>query len=177
MKVIGIDIDSTITQTGKKAHEYLKEYAPGYKLVRDLPKDKQDEFLDLYEGKIHETCELKDGVKEAFEYLKKNKYKIIIITARNKTHCKKQKSITKKYFKNHGLNYDKILFNKEYKGASAYKNKCEIFIDDKESNLEDISKYGIECLKIGEKSSKYQSFNDWYEIIEYLKTRKGEQDG
>lgn len=171
MKVIGIDIDSTITKTGKKAHECLKEYAPGYKLVRDLPEERQQEFLDLYEGYIHKTCELKEGVKEAFDYLKKNKYKIVIITARNKKHCKKQKSITKKYFKEHNLSYDKILFNKTFKGKPAFKNKCKIFIDDKESNLDDINNYGIECIKFGEESSKYKFFNDWYEIIEYLKQK------
>lgn len=171
--VIGIDIDSTITSTGKKTRECLKKFAPEYDDYHKLPDAKRKEFLDLYEGFIHETCELKDGVKEAFDYFNKSGYKIIIITARDYKHCPNQEEITKEYFSSHNLKYDRIIFNQTNKGKCAYLNNVSIFFDDKEENLDEINSYGIECIRFTTKNdSKYKTFSNWYDIIEYVKSRK-----
>lgn len=171
--IIGIDIDNTITSTGEKTLECLAKYAPGYDDYHKLPKDKYEEFLDLYEEHIHRTCELKSGVKEAFAYFNKNGYKIMIITARNNNHCKNQEEITKEYFKRHNLKYDKIIFDMSKKGKCAQENNVSIFFDDKEENLDEISSYGIECIRFSTKNdSKYKTFSNWMDIIEYLKAKE-----
>lgn len=171
--IIGIDIDSTITNTGAKTKECLKAFAPEFDDYHKLPKNKYEEFLDKYEGYIHKTCNLKPGVSEAFKYFKESGYKIIIITARNTTHCKNQKDITINYFKYHNLQYDKIIFDMSKKGVCAYENNVSIFIDDREENLDDVSQYGIECLHFSSDThSKYKTFTDWRDIAEYIKTKK-----
>lgn len=171
--VLGIDIDSTITATGEKTRECLKQYAPEYDDYHKLPEDKYEEFLYIYGEYIHKTCELKPGVKEAFEYFNKNGYKIIIITARNCERCNREEEITKDYFKRHNLKYDKIIFDMTKKGKRAYENGVSIFFDDREENLDDVSSYGIECIRFTTKNdSKYKTFSNWYDIIEYVKSRK-----
>ena len=169
---IGIDIDSTITSTGKKTRECLQEYAPGFDNYNRLPEDKYEEFLNLYEEYIHTHCELKSGVKEAFAYFRECGYKIVIITARDLKRCKNQVEITTSYFKRHNLEYDEIIFECDQKGKVASSHHVNLFIDDKEANLDDISTYGIECFKFGtDEPSKYKTFSNWYEIIDYLKAR------
>ncbi|MDE5538959.1 MAG: hypothetical protein K2J20_00545 [Bacilli bacterium] len=170
--VIGIDIDSTITSTGKKTRECLQEFAPGYEDYHLLPEEQYKQFLDLYEEYIHINCELKSGVQEAFAYFKECGYKIVIITARDTKHCPNQFAITTDYFKRHNLHYDEIIFECEEKGQTASSHHVNLFIDDKEANLDDISAYGIECFRFGAaKDSKYKTFTNWYDIIEYLKDR------
>jgi len=171
--VLGIDIDNTITKTGKKARECLKLFAPEYDDYHQLPAQQLNEFLDLYEACIHETCELKEGVVEAFDYFNNNGYKIIIITARDNEHVPNQQEITKNYFAKHNLKYDKIIFNQKNKGKCALDNRVNIFFDDKEENLDEIGSYGIECIRFTTKNdSKYKTFSNWYDIIEYIKSRK-----
>lgn len=168
--VLGIDIDNTITKTEEKTRDCLNKFAPEYDDYHKLPDNKGKEFLDLYEGYIHETCELKDGVKEAFDYFNNNGYKIVIITARDNEHVLNQEEITKNYFAKQNLKYDKIIFNQSNKGKCALDNKVDIFFDDKEENLDEISLYGIECIRFTTKSdSKYKTFSNWYDIIEYIK--------
>lgn len=168
---IGIDIDSTITSTGKKARECLKKFAPEYSNFDNLPNHMYEKFWNLYNEEVHSTCELKEGVKGAFDYFLEKGFKIVIITARNNNCNVDMEKLTKEYFKKHDLKYDKIIFNKDKKGKIAKENKCDIFIDDREENLDDISQYKIECLKFGEYSNKYKTFDNWYDIIEYIKTK------
>lgn len=168
---IGIDIDSTITSTGKKARECLKKFTSEYSSFDDLPKNMYEKFWTLYNKEIHSTCELKDGVKEAFNYFLKKGFKIVIITARNNNCNIDMEKLTKKYLRKHKLKYDKIIFNKSQKGEIARENGCDIFIDDREENLDNISQYGIECLKFGQESNKYKTFSNWHDIIEYIKTK------
>lgn len=171
--IIGIDIDNTITDTAKKAAECLKEFNPSYKDYHDLPIELYNEFMLKYISYITSTCNLKDGVKEAFDYLREKNYQIIIITARSHDYKNDIKEITLNYLKTHELFYDKIIFDKTEKGECAKENHIDIFIDDKESVLDDMNRHKIECIHIGDENSKYKSFTSWCEILEYIKTKEG----
>ena len=59
------------------------------------------------------------------------------------------------------------------KSTLAKENNIDIFIDDKENVLDKIaSSSNIECIRFtSDKNSKYKTFNNWYDIIEYIKTK------
>ena len=51
--------------------------------------------------------------------------------------------------------------------------KC--FIDDRLYNLDDVSAHGIECLHFTddlEQASPYKQFDNWNDIIKYLKNKE-----
>lgn len=172
--IIGIDLDDTIVKTSLEALKRLKEYAPNYNNHRDLPPNKYKEFMTKYVEVIMENEELFDGVKEAFDYLNSKGYKVIFITARNNTFSENIMDITTKYLKKNGFKYDSIVFNQNKKGSTAKENNVDIFIDDKEEVLEEVSRYGIECIRFTNKmDSKFKTFNNWDQIIEYLKSKEG----
>ena len=112
--------------------------------------------------------ELVAGVREAFNYFHENNDKIVIITARNNKYYHGSIKDTLAFLSQNNLKYDKIYFKQSKKGKKAYKENIDLFIDDKEQVLDNVSKYGIKCLCMNQ-SSKYPSFQNWYEILEYLK--------
>lgn len=166
--IIGIDIDDTITCTTPVIKEYLQKEYPGYDDYKELPKREYLRFLKKNMKKMRGEYKLKEGVKEAFDYFNKHDFQIIIITARNNKYYHESILDTIKYLEDHGLVYDKIFFNKPKKGKIAFREHVDFFIDDKESVLDGVSKYGIQCLCMRD-SSNYPSFHNWYEIIEYIK--------
>ena len=168
---IGIDIDDTMTETSKKAMEYLNKYEPSYKDYHNLPKELYLKYMQLYIDDILGNAELKNGVKDALDYLKSKNFNIVIITARSNTYSSNVIDITHAYLKKYQIPYDKIFFNKEIKGKTAKENNVDIFIDDKENVLDDVNSYGIECIRIGNGFSKYKTFNNWKDIIDYIKLK------
>lgn len=171
--VIGIDIDDTITETSKNIESFLKEFGPSYQDYHDLPLEKYEEFMNKYIDIIMETDPLRDGVKKFFDYCNEKKYRIIIITARTNTYTKNSFWITEEYLKKNHLKYDKIIFEQVKKGDAAFKNQVNIFIDDKENVLDDVNSYGIKCIRFTNLESKYQTFYDWKDILEYIKQKEG----
>lgn len=170
--VIGIDIDDTITETTKNIKKYLAEFAPGYLDYHDLPLKRYEEFMRRYVDIIMETDSLRSGVKEFFDYCYSKKYKIIIITARNKRYTNHSFEITEEYLKKNDLKYDKIIFEQTEKGSAAFLNHVELFIDDREEVLDGIHSYGIECIRFTNSKSKYLTFYDWKEVLKFLKKKE-----
>ncbi len=169
---IGVDIDETITNSQENIKKYLKLYDESYEDYHDLPWDKYQEFLAKYLDKIILSHTLKEGVKEAFAYFHKKGYKVIIITARANNYNPKVVKATLKYLKKHKLKYDKIIFAKEdneLKGPKAYQENVDIFIDDKESVLDDMQRFKIKGIRFTKEYSKYLAFNNWFDIIDYFK--------
>lgn len=174
--ILGIDIDDTITETTIIGNKYLTEFDNSYKDYHELSQDKYFKFLNLYLQEIVKNNVLKEGVKEAFDYFKNKGYKIVIITARNDMHTPNVKKLTKEFLDKHKIPYDKLVFddlNTGDKSKLAIENKIDIFIDDKENILDRISSVSnIECIRFTkDKNSKYKTFNNWYDIIEYIKTK------
>ena len=98
------------------------------------------------------------------------------ITARNDIHTPNIKKLTKEFLDTNNIYYDKLIFEEVGHGDKsilAKENNIDIFIDDKEDVLDKIaSTSNIECLRFtSEKNSKHKTFNNWYDIIEYIKTK------
>ena len=166
--ILGIDIDNTITDTNKTVRKYLKQEYPLYEDYKSLPKEEYENFLKKNLKEMRKEYKIKAGVKEAWSYFKKNNFKIIIITARDNEFDDNNIQDTINFFKTYDLFYDKIYFKVQNKGAIACKEKVDLFIDDKETNLDDVALYNISCICLG-KSSKYPSFTNWYTLLEYIK--------
>ena len=166
--IIGIDIDDTITETTIIANQYLVKFDSNYQDYHDLPKERYYDFLNLYQADIVRNNILKEGCKEAFDYLKNSGCKIIIITARSSEFNPNIENLTKEFLDNNHLGYNNLIFMAKDKGLIAKQQKVELFIDDKEEVLDDISKYNINCIRFTKKDSKYKTFSNWYDIIEYM---------
>lgn len=172
--VIGIDIDDTLTETSKIARENLAKFDSNYTDYHQLPPERYVEYMHLYQADGLKNATLKDGVKEAFDYLNENGYKIVIITARSNKYDPRIKDLTLEYLKRHNLKYSKIIFEKDEKGKIASKEHVKLFIDDKETVLDNVATYNIDTIKMGGNvSSKHKTFSNWSDIINYIKTRKG----
>lgn len=174
--VLGIDIDDTITETTITGNKYITRFDNSYQSYHDLPQAKYFDFLNLYLQDIVKNNILKDGVKEALDYFKSIGCQIIIITARNDIHAPNIKKLTKEFLDKNNIKYDKLLFddlNTGDKSKAAIENNIDIFIDDKETVLDKIAtSSNIECLRFtSDKNSKYKTFNNWYDIVEYIKTK------
>ena len=169
--ILGIDIDDTITNTSKVVNKYLKQEYPEYDDRKLLSKKEYKKFLKKYIKQMRDEYELKNGVKEAWKYFKDNHFKIIIITARCNKYDRQNIKNTKAFLEKNDLIYDKIYFRQIKKGKIAYKEHVDLFIDDKESVLDNVSLYGINgvCMK---ESCKYPSFHDWYQLLDYIKEVK-----
>ena len=165
--ILGIDI----------ANQYLAKFDNNYKDYHDLPEDKYISFINMYLNEIVTNNILKEGVKEAFTYFNNHGFKIIIITARNNKYTPSIKELTKEFLDTKGLKYDKLIFDDTAigdKSKAAFENKIDIFIDDKEVVLDQISTINkdIECIRFtSDRTSKYQTFNNWYDLLEYIKTK------
>lgn len=172
--ILGIDIDDTIACTSHQGNIYIKEMFPDCTDYHNLPLNDYYKFINKYADKIRTNEPLMDGVKEAFLYFKEKNIKVVFITARNNAWSPNTEMVTKKYLEKYGLEYSKIIFDKELKGSAAKEENVSLFIDDKEENLDDISKYGIECIRItNDKNSKYKTFDNWKDILDYIKRKVG----
>lgn len=170
--IIGIDIDDTITKTSEMAAYNLSLFDSRSTDYHSLPKDRYEEFMRKYQAVGLKSAEIKEGVKEAFDYLNNNGFKIVIVTARDNKYSLEVKDITVDYLKRHGLKYDKIIFGQSLKGECAKKENIDIFIDDKETVLDDVARYNIETIKISSvKSDKHKTFANWSDIIDYIKCK------
>ena len=78
------------------------------------------------------------------------------------------------YLAQNELEYDKIILGKENKGKIAKEEGIDIFIDDKETVLDDMVENGIKTIRRTEKTdSKHVSFANWSDIVNYIKTKEG----
>lgn len=173
---IGIDIDDTITKTHEYViylkKTYLKEYDPNELLPNEifLP------FIDKHERAIHKNAELKEGVKEALDYLHKCGHEIIIMSSRGSYY----KTIAEdtayddsyKYFKKNNLPFDKLITNLNDKVESAKENKIDLFIDDNIKTCESIQESGIKVIKMArfdDRECNLDIAHNWDEIINKIK--------
>lgn len=165
---LGIDIDDTITKTTALYDKYLHILYPDISSWLDISKEERLRFYEEYRPQIMSSFELQDNVQEVINKLKNKGHKIIIITARtNLGNVLNYQELTKEYLANYSIPYDEIYFDEELKGAKALDCHIDLFIDDNERVLDNVSSYGIKCLKFGS-SDKYLSFNNWLDIEKFI---------
>ena len=174
---LGIDIDQTIVNTSTVALEYANKYAKELNLknYEELYKAEGLKFYIKYLTEILKNVSLFPGVLEALNILKEKGFELIFITARGSSFefdfTYDHESITKETFKKYNIPHDKIIYKCFPKGETAFKEKIDFFIDDKEENLDDIAKYGIKCLKMVSninEESDHLKFDNWQDILKFL---------
>lgn len=173
---IGIDIDDTITKTHEYVYNLKKNNLPEYDPNELLPNEVFIPFIEKYERDIHQNVSLKDGVKEALDYLHNNGHKIIILSSRGSFY----KNITEDtayqdsvdYFNKNNLPFDKIMTNLVDKVEACKENDIDLFIDDKLSMCESVRAAGIKVIKMSNYSdieTDIEIANNWKEIIDKIK--------
>jgi len=164
---IGIDIDNCIVDTRSVVKDFIKQNN-----LEDLYYNDTNAFYTEYGKDIYPLVQFKNGVKEAFEWMKENNIKIIIITAREYVSNCDVEVMCINLFIDNNMPYDKIIINSKPKGPDAAKEKIDLFIDDLERNLDSVSDYDIDCIQVTnslENNSKYPQFTNWHDILDYIK--------
>lgn len=150
---IGIDLDDTISSSNEMFIKYAKLYNKEKKINFKIDETQWDldksfgwndnnykEFCKQYLRTLLNDAEIKYNAAEKINKLKKEGYKIIIITSRNEKELNDMYSFTEKWLKNHNINYDKLIINSLQKEEECLKNKVNIFIDDNMKNCMNVYK-------------------------------------
>lgn len=165
---IGIDIDNTITNTSEKSCKITTKLYGCNDYHKLNIKDRID-FLNNYICNIVYTVNLKKDVISILNKWHKLGYKIIFITARgtegiDEINQSKAIYLTSMYFKKKKIYFDEIIFLKSSKVDTVKKMDIDIFIDDKEDVLDEISKEGIKTIRFTNLESKHLKVDNWVDI-------------
>ena len=175
---IGIDLDDTLIETTKTGNKYLKEFITDNSITdyHDLSKDEYLKFYKVYLYDIQKCAPIKKDALKVLNYLRSKNIRIVFITARGTLGFTDSIPITLEYLKNHDVVYDKIIFKKNHKSASARKEHVDLFIDDKERVLDEIKRLEIRTLRFTEKneSSNHDTVSSWLDAKKYIDNLIGE---
>lgn len=182
---IGIDIDDTIAETNqsivREALKYDKNSVKGrgfknkdayslmemfYWTVLDL-----DGFMQLVRaGKFFTTLDPVEGAVENVNKLYQDGHEILFITRRQNNFKTKMK--TKKWLKDKGFKYHKLLLGSDEKDEICSDYGIEFFIDNDIKNIVEVSALGIPCVLKGTNFNKgeeeYKRIESWDAIYDYL---------
>jgi len=187
----GIDIDDTISNTYETMLPYLEKYMKNvlnkefnnvpskidyYKLEKryGITHEEEEEFwlnnfVEIIENVIPKKSSL-DVLKE----IKENGHKLILITARFENLRANIVEVTKKWLKENGIEFDKLIVDSQNKLEIAQKENIDIFFDDSIRNCEMVSSGNIKTFMIktqnnefyeNEKIIKVNSWDEFYEKI------------
>ena len=177
---IGVDIDDTITNSSELIIKYVKKFfnTDNPTLISNVMHLTQieDKLLEFYEKYLYElmnTYTIKENAKEVIDRLRAKGHKIIIITARGYTIRNGIIDITKNYLKEHGINYDKIIFQARSKVNACKENNIDLMIDDSVEVVTELKKEGINAILFTSFNNKdidvdFARVNSWLEIEEYI---------
>lgn len=167
---IGIDIDDTIAETTKLANAIL--YNENEHLLiqdyHDLGKEEFKTFVKQHLPEIVKYLIIKDGVAETINYWKDKGYKIILITARVNSERESLTPSTEVFLQRNQILYDKIIYKQKQKGKACWQNDIDIFIDDKESVLDEIKSVNknIKTIRFlnDPDASKHLTVRSWFDL-------------
>lgn len=158
MMRIGIDIDGVLTDIEKFQIEYGSKYfhSKGKSIINYKGYETTEIFgLSLKEDDDFWNIAIKDYINEparnyASEVIRKLKEEgneIYIITARSSNlnytddiNIEQMQNIVKNWLKKQNIYYDKLIFSKEDKLQICLENDIDIMIEDKPSNVNELSK-------------------------------------
>ena len=133
-------------------------------------------------GKITPNLDVIEGAKEYIEKLKNDGHTIVIITGRDNGEYKDPYTMTKKWLKEKGIVYDKLIFTNGYKnGKQGKAEKClendiDVMIDDSKRMCKDIKDNGIRALLMdtpyNRDTNEFERVNSWKEIYNKLSNKK-----
>lgn len=172
---IGIDIDNTITEIQEKLNKAKINYA--IKLGKSIDKkefnyEEQKYFLKNIQEKITDQAKPRKDAVEIINKLRKEGYKIIIITARCSEFHDNPYLQSKEWLEKNNIEYDKLIVNAIEKGSICKEENIDIFIDDQLDNCLAVLKQGIKVIGIGEDFDKGKGIvtvENWKQIDEQIR--------
>ena len=146
MSNFGIDIDDVIFRTSdelKKAFEDCDDediLKHKLEIIRgDIVNPKVGMFLKEHAIPSIITAQPMPNVATIFDKLREQSNKIILITARGNIRFPGSEEITFRRLKEHGINYDGIVFNCNDKVKVCKDNNIDLFIDDSPKHCLEVS--------------------------------------
>ncbi len=194
---IGIDIDGVLTDIEKWQLDYGSKFyyetfnkeiinPKGYETNEIFESDiKYDDlFWDRYFKEYSINVEARKFASEVILKLKKDGYKIFIITARGSflSHSasvmtkEENEQIVKDWLKKNEIYYDRLIFSPEDKMDICIKNNINIMIEDKTANINKISdKIPVICFNAGYneecKGENIFRVYTWYDIYNTIENK------
>ncbi len=197
---IGIDIDGCINNQEDFVIDYgtkfIEEHSLPYKIEHFEKLNSDDVFgwdektaLQFWEENRSKLAKknIRPFCKEVINKLRKKGYEIYIITARvngdiwwNLKDRNKVDKVTRRFLKNHGIKYDKLIFSRDkLKDIKNY--QINIMIEDDKNNIERISKEIPVYIFNSRENSDFNPENtirvySWYDIYNRLSDFKKRED-
>lgn len=183
---IGIDIDDTIAKTNKKLIEEALRYDKEHVRGRGLKNKNAYSFMEMFywtvldldgfmkevrSGKFFSSLEPVEGAVLNINKLYQEGHQIIFITRRQKD--LKTMLKTKKWLKNMGFRYHKLILGGERKDEICSNYQIDIFIDNDVKNVIEVSSEGILCVLKGTEFNRdekdFRRIESWDDIYDYIK--------
>lgn len=185
---IGIDIDDTITDTnGELIRKALKyDELLGGKGFKDKTafnfldmffwtmQDKKNFFQYIKDNKLLDDIEVRKDFKEINEELN-NLGDLYFISSRNEKTFIDPNKETHEWLQKNKIIYKKMYLDVQEKGLFCKTHGIDLFIDDNVSQVKDALSNGINAkLMVNDynKNENLDKFENWYQIIEYIKDIK-----
>jgi uncharacterized HAD superfamily protein len=187
MKVIGIDIDDTITKSSDGIKEYIinhpNEFEDSKQLLNDVHHilsghkitNDTTRFLNEIFSNLLEEVALRENVTDILGKLKHDGYKIILITAREDTYFPKgAELITINYLKRNNVPYDLLITNSLNKVKVCLDYHVDLMIDDSVHGCTSLKEAGINTLLFTTNLNKdietsVRRVNNWLEMYEFIR--------
>lgn len=192
---IGIDIDNTLTNIQKELNEAAYNYAiklgkeidssvisedinnngSFYKQKFKFSYDELKYFLKEIMEKIINIAEPRAGVVEVIKNLRKEGHQIYIITARDSEFHDDPYLLSKNWLDKNKIEYDKLIVNARKKAPVCIQENIDLFIDDQLNNCIEITKEGIQTIRISEDKDNFENIetvDNWKQIYEYIQNIK-----
>lgn len=146
-KVIGIDLDDTITDIQDDMKYYASIFDKENNGLGIVNKDKylvgemynwnlemKEKFFSTYRKIVIEKAKVRKNVSKIFHKWQDLGYKIVIITARNEKYYTNPYEYSYKWLKKHHIPFDLLVVNSSDKKKICQKYGVNYFIDDMPSN-------------------------------------------
>ena len=195
---IGIDIDNVISNFNEVLKQEFLEHDkklrntgiinPNKHMTEGMFDWTDEELLPYYLENIEriaQNLDVKEGAKEYIEKLKEDGHTIVIITGRDNGEYSDPYSMTKKWLKEKGIEYDKLILtdayknNKHAKTEKCFENNIDIMIDDSKRNCRDCIENNITTLLMDTPYNRTEKdiirVNNWKEIYEFITNYKKEK--
>lgn len=146
-KIIGIDLDDTITDIQDEMKEYASVFDqennghgivnPNKYLVGEMynwSDEMKNKFFSTYRKNIIMHARVRQDVEKIFSKWQSLGYKIIIITARNSKYYDNPYLDTYKWLKEHNVPFDELIVESKNKKEICYRLNIDYFVDDMPNN-------------------------------------------
>jgi FMN phosphatase YigB (HAD superfamily) len=178
-KTIGFDLDNTLCDLTSPIKEIFKTYGVNFYSSLDwnfsnYPEDIKKDIYKLFNNK-EVMCNLKPFKDSAsvINYLESKNYKVVVVTARNKSFEIETIKFVKNLF---GKDIDcYVVSPNESKWDILRKINAVYWIDDCPQYLNEYQERGLKCFMISNDDTKYNHYLrkniEWYEDISFIKGR------